>query len=36
LRVEQAVNITDVGHLTDDQFDRGEDKMLVGARLENK
>jgi cysteinyl-tRNA synthetase len=36
LQVEQAVNITDVGHLTDDQFDRGEDKMLVGARLENK
>ena len=36
LRVEQAVNITDVGHLTDDQFDRGEDKMLVGARMENK
>src|SRR2546421_847147 len=34
--VEQAVNITDVGHLTDDQFDRGEDKMLVSARLENR
>src|SRR2546430_9264241 len=35
-QVEQAMNITDVGHLTDDQFDRGEDKMLVSARLENK
>jgi cysteinyl-tRNA synthetase len=35
-QVEQAVNITDVGHLTDDQFDRGEDKMLVSARLENR
>ncbi len=34
--VTQVVNITDVGHLTDDQFDRGEDKMLVSARLENR
>ncbi|HYU63206.1 MAG TPA: cysteine--tRNA ligase [Verrucomicrobiae bacterium] len=33
---EQVMNITDVGHLTDDSFDRGEDKMLVSARLENK
>jgi cysteinyl-tRNA synthetase len=33
---EQVMNITDVGHLTDDTFDRGEDKMLVAARLENK
>jgi cysteinyl-tRNA synthetase len=32
----QVMNITDVGHLTDDSFDRGEDKMLVSARLENK
>src|SRR2546427_241713 len=32
----QVMNITDVGHLTDDTFDRGEDKMLVSARLENK
>src|SRR5213592_134688 len=32
----QFMNITDVGHLTDDTFDRGEDKMLVSARLENK
>jgi cysteinyl-tRNA synthetase len=30
------MNITDVGHLTDDSFDRGEDKMLVSARLEKK
>ena len=35
-RTEQVMNITDVGHLTDDSFDRGEDKMLVAARLENK
>jgi cysteinyl-tRNA synthetase len=34
--VTQVMNITDVGHLTDDQFDRGEDKMLVSARLESK
>jgi cysteinyl-tRNA synthetase len=34
--VTQVINITDVGHLTDDQFDRGEDKMLVSARLENR
>ena len=33
---EQVMNVTDVGHLTDDMFDRGEDKMLVSARLENK
>src|SRR5437870_6545720 len=30
------MNSTDVGHLTDDTFDRGEEKMLVSARLENK
>ena len=34
--VQQVMNITDVGHLTDDSFDRGEDKMLVAARLESK
>ena len=33
---QQFMNITDVGHLTDDTFDRGEDKMLVSARLENR
>jgi cysteinyl-tRNA synthetase len=32
----QVMNITDVGHLTDDTFDRGEDKMLVSARLEHR
>src|SRR2546428_337204 len=32
----QVMNITDVGHLTDDTFDRGEDKMLVSARLETR
>jgi cysteinyl-tRNA synthetase len=35
-QTEQVMNITDVGHLTDDTFDRGEDKMLVSARLESK
>src|SRR5437660_8109718 len=30
------MNATDVVHLTDDPFDRGEDKMLVSARLEKK
>jgi cysteinyl-tRNA synthetase len=29
-------NITDVGHLRDERFDRGEDRMLVAAGLENK
>lgn len=36
LEVRQVMNITDVGHLTEDDFDRGEDKMLVSARLENR
>ena len=35
-RTEQVMNITNVGHLVDDTFDRGEDKMLVSARLEKK
>src|SRR5205814_1722581 len=30
------MNITEVGHLTEDTFDRGEDRMLVSARLENR
>ena len=34
--VTQIQNITDVGHMTDDQFDTGEDKMLVSAGLEGK
>ena len=29
-------NITDVGHLRDERFDRGEDRMLVQAGLEHK
>ena len=29
-------NITDVGHLRDERFDRGEDRMLVAAGLESK
>src|SRR5437588_11644463 len=33
---QQVMNVTDVGHLTEDDFDRGEDKMLVSARLEKK
>ena len=33
--VTRAMNITDVGHLTDDADD-GEDKMLKGARREHK
>jgi cysteinyl-tRNA synthetase len=36
LQVRQVKNITDVGHLTDETFDRGEDKMLLSARLEQK
>jgi len=34
--VRQVQNITDVGHLTDERFDRGEDRMLVSARLEDR
>lgn len=34
--VDRVVNITDVGHLTDDEFDQGEDKMVVAARKEGK
>ncbi len=33
--VKRAMNITDVGHLTDDG-DEGDDKMLKGAERENK
>jgi cysteinyl-tRNA synthetase len=36
VEVRQIQNITDVGHMTDDQFDTGEDKMLVGAGLDGK
>jgi cysteinyl-tRNA synthetase len=34
--VDQVQNVTDVGHMTDEEFDRGEDKMLVSARLEDR
>jgi cysteinyl-tRNA synthetase len=34
--VRQVQNITDVGHMVDERFDRGEDRMLVQARLEDK
>ena len=34
--VHQVQNITDVGHMTNERFDRGEDRMLVSARLEDK
>jgi cysteinyl-tRNA synthetase len=36
LEVLHVKNITDVGHLRDERFDRGEDRMLVAARLESK
>ncbi len=34
--VVHVQNITDVGHLRDERFDRGEDRMLVAAGLEDK
>jgi cysteinyl-tRNA synthetase len=36
LEVLHVQNITDVGHLRDERLDRGEDRMLVAAKLENK
>jgi cysteinyl-tRNA synthetase len=36
LDVFHVQNITDVGHLRDERFDRGQDRMLVAAQLENK
>jgi cysteinyl-tRNA synthetase len=36
MQVRQVQNITDVGHMTNEEFDRGEDRMLVSARLEDK
>jgi cysteinyl-tRNA synthetase len=36
VEVRQVQNITDVGHMVDERFDRGEDRMLVAARLEDK
>jgi cysteinyl-tRNA synthetase len=34
-KVKRAMNITDVGHMSSDA-DEGEDKMLIGAKRENK
>jgi cysteinyl-tRNA synthetase len=34
--VVHVQNITDVGHMRDERFDRGEDRMLVAAGLENR
>jgi cysteinyl-tRNA synthetase len=36
VEVFHVQNITDVGHLRDERFDRGEDRMLVAAGLEQK
>jgi cysteinyl-tRNA synthetase len=36
LNVIHVQNITDVGHMRDERFDRGEDRMLVAAGLENR
>ncbi len=36
LSVLHVQNITDVGHLRDERFDRGEDRMLVAAGLEHR
>src|SRR3989338_1617977 len=35
-KVKHVMNITDVGHLTGEDDDSGEDKMLKGARREGK
>ena len=34
--VRQVMNITDVGHMTDEIYDRGEDKMLLAAREQGR
>ncbi|HEY6056527.1 MAG TPA: cysteine--tRNA ligase [Candidatus Limnocylindrales bacterium] len=36
IEVFQVQNITDVGHLRDERFDHGEDRMLVAAGLEGR
>lgn len=36
LEIKQVVNITDIGHLTDEVSDRGRDRMLVAAEDEGK
>lgn len=35
-KVIQAKNITDVGHLTEDDLEKGEDKIIAAARREGK
>lgn len=35
-KVRHIMNITDVGHLTQDNIDQGEDKFIVAARREGK
>jgi cysteinyl-tRNA synthetase len=36
IEVLHVQNITDVGHMRDERFDRGEDRMLVAAGLEGR
>ena len=36
LRVRYVKNITDVGHMTEDTFGTGEDRMLLAAEVEGK
>jgi cysteinyl-tRNA synthetase len=36
LDVVHVQNITDVGHMRDERFDRGEDRMLLAAGLEHR
>lgn len=36
LQVNHVMNITDVGHLTNDEIDSGEDKLEKGAKREGK
>jgi len=35
-KVKRIINITDVGHLTQDDFDAGEDKIIRAAKREGK
>jgi len=36
VEIVHVQNITDVGHMRDERFDRGEDRMLVAAGLEGR
>jgi cysteinyl-tRNA synthetase len=36
VQVRQVQNITDVGHMTDELFDAGDDKLLAAARRERR